>query len=181
VRRPLLITAVFVVLAATLGACGSSGGNAASSTTTTWEPAGPNPSKSAQMICEKEAQDDIAASLGVKVVSVTTPTWVDHVYSCTYVYPNARITLSVKEMSTTPETTAYFDAQAKTLGRRSGTVAIGQGAFQTTVGDAVVRKDWKVLTVDISKVPATFGQPPETAPQVALSIAAAILGCWTGA
>jgi hypothetical protein len=181
VRRPLFVSVLVLAMAATLAACGSSGGNAASSTTTTWEPAGPNPSTSAKMICEKEAQDDIAASLGVKTVSITTPTWVDHVYSCTYVYPNARITLSVKEMSTTPETTAYFDAQAKALGKRSGRVAIGQGAFQTTIGDAVVRKDWKVLTVDISKVPASFGQPPETAPQVALSVAATILGCWTGA
>jgi hypothetical protein len=181
VRRPPLVSVVFLVLAAALGACGSSGGTAASSSTTTWEPAGPNPSLSAKMICEKEAQDDIGASLGVKASSVTTPTWVDHVYSCTYVYPNARITLSVKEMSTTPETTAYFDAQAKVLGQRPGRVAIGQGAFQTTVGDVVVRKDWKVLTVDISKVPASFGQPPETAASVALSIAATILGCWTGA
>jgi hypothetical protein len=181
VRRPLLASVLFVVLAAALGACGSSGGSKAASTTTTWAPAGPNPSLSAKMICEKEARDEIDASLGVSASSVTTPTWVDHVYSCTYVYPNARIVLSVKEMSTTPETTAYFDAQAKRLGRRTGRVAIGQGAFQTTVGDLVVRKDWKVLTVDISKVPASFGQPPETAASVALSVAATILGCWTGA
>jgi hypothetical protein len=181
VRRPLLASVLVLVLAAALGACGSSGGTAASSTTTTWEPAGPNPSTSAKMICENEAQVDIAASLGVKASSVTTPTWVGHVYSCTYVYPNARITLSVKEMSTTAETTAYFDAQAKVLGQRPGRVAIGQGAFQTTVGDIVVRKDWKVLTVDISKVPASFGQPPETASSLAVSIAATILGCWTGA
>ena len=169
------------MLAGTLAGCGSSGGAKALSTTTTWEPAGPNPSVSAKMICEKEAQDEIAASLGVKAASVTTPTWVDHVYSCTYVYTNARITLSVKEMSTTPETTTYFDAQAKLLGQRPGRVAIGQGAFQTTNGSVVVRKDWKVLTVDIAKVPASFGQPPETAASVALSIAATILGCWTGA
>jgi hypothetical protein len=180
VRRPLLVAVLLVVLAGTLAGCGSSGAKA-SSTTTTWEPAGPNPSISAKMICEKEAQDDIAASLGVKAVSVTTPTWIDHVYSCTYVYPNAQITLSVKEMSTTPETTTYFDARAKVLGQRPGRVAIGQGAFQTTNGSVVVRKDWKVLTVDISKVPASFGQPPETAASVALSIAATILGCWTGA
>jgi hypothetical protein len=181
VRRPLLVPVLILVLAGALAACGSSGGGAASSTSTTWEPAGPNPSVSAKMICEKEAQDDIAASLGVKATSVTTPTWVDHVYSCTYVYPNARITLAVKEMSTTPETTTYFDARAKLLGRRPGTVAIGQGAFQTTNGGVVIRKDWKVLTVDVSKVPASFGQPPETAASVALSIGATILGCWTGA
>ena len=134
------------------------------------------------MVCSKEAQTAINASLGVAVLRVTTPTWVDHVYSCTYVYRNARITLSVKEMSTTPETTTYFDAQGKALGRRPGSLAFGQGAFQTTNGDVVARKDWKVLTVDISKVPPNFGQPPMlNAGSVALSVTATILGCWTGA
>jgi hypothetical protein len=182
VRRSLLVSGLIVVLACGLAACSSSGGgNAASPTTAPWEPAGANPSTSAKMICAAEAQRDIGASLGVKVLSVSTPTWVDHVYSCTYKFANASIGLSVKEMSTTPETTTYFDAQAKALGKRPGRVAIGQGAFQTTNGSVVVRKDWKVLTVDISKVPASFGQPPETAASAALSVAVAILGCWTGA
>ena len=132
------------------------------------------------MICETEAQTDIAASLGVKAARVTTPTWADHVYSCTYEYPNGSFTMSVKEMSTTAETTAYFNAQGTKLGRKPGNISIGQGGFQTTNGDAVVRKDWKVLTVDVSKLPAQFGEPVETPPQVALSVAATILGCWTG-
>lgn len=132
------------------------------------------------MVCEPEAESEIAASLGVKASRVTTPTWVDHVYSCTYIYPNAKITLSVKEMSTTPETSAYFDAQGQKLGRQPGNVSIGQGGFETTNGDVVVRKDWKVLTVDVSKVPAQFGQPPTNPAGIALSVAATILGCWTG-
>jgi hypothetical protein len=183
VRRSLLVSGLIVVLACGLAACSSSGGGSAASSPTTapWEPAGVNPSASAKMICAAEAQEDIGASLGVKVLSVSTPTWADHVYSCTYKFADATIGLSVKEMSTTPETTAYFDAQATALGKRPGRVAIGQGAFQTTNGSVVVRKDWKVLTVDISKVPASFGQPPESAASAALSVAVAILGCWTGA
>ena len=45
----------------------------------------------------------------------------------------------------------------------------------------VVRKDWKVLDVDISQLPASFGQPPQSASDVAVSVAATLLSCWSGA
>jgi hypothetical protein len=51
----------------------------------------------------------------------------------------------------------------------------------TTDGSIVVRKDWKVLYVDVSHLPAEFGQPPQSAADAALGVAATILGCWSGA
>jgi len=51
----------------------------------------------------------------------------------------------------------------------------------TTDGSVVVRKDWKVLYVDVSHLPPQFGQPPQAAPDAALSVAATILSCWSGA
>ncbi|MGO8860915.1 MAG: hypothetical protein ACLQRH_09135 [Acidimicrobiales bacterium] len=43
--------------------------------------------------------------------------------------------------------------------------------------DGVVRKDWKVLAVNIS---APLGTATSTTNDVALSVAAAIMGCWSG-
>ena len=60
-------------------------------------------------------------------------------------------------------------------------MSLGQGAFTTKNLSAVVRKDYKVLTVDISKLPAHFGVPPDSRADVALNTAATIMGCWTGA
>ena len=69
------------------------------------------------MICEKEAADEIYQSAtGVKTIAPFKPTWNDHVYSCDYVYPGgAKMTLSVKEVSSPDETTAYFNSLATKL------------------------------------------------------------------
>ncbi len=44
----------------------------------------------------------------------------------------------------------------------------------------VVRKDWKVLTVDIADLPPQFGVPPTNRGDVAVTVADLILACWAG-
>jgi hypothetical protein len=161
--------------------CSGSSSTQSARTVGTLQPAGKNPSISAKMVCEAEAQAEMAQSLGVQPTQVTTPTWVNHLYTCQYQYPNGSFTLSVKEMSTTAETTAYYDGLGAQLGRRPDRIALGQGAFLTTNGSLVVRKNWKVMLVDVSQLPAQFGQPPQAPADVALSIAAVIMTCWKGA
>jgi hypothetical protein len=133
------------------------------------------------MVCAKEAQAALGSSLGVTPVQVTTPAWSDHVYSCQYVYSTGTFSLSVKELDSAKQTTAYFNSFGARLGRRPGGLAIGQGAYVTTDGSVVVRKDWKVLYIDISHLPPQFGQPSQSASDAALSVAATILSCWSGA
>ncbi len=132
------------------------------------EAADPPPSEPAKMICEKEAREDIAASLGVEPTRVSTPTWNEQVYSCQYVYADGVISLSVKELADAGATTGYFEQLAKDLGRRPEDIELGQGAFATTNGSVVVRKDFMVLDVDVSALPAQFGQPPQSNSDVAL-------------
>jgi hypothetical protein len=132
------------------------------------------------MICSKEAQTDIATSLGVKA-TVSKPTWVGHVYSCKYTYPTGVIALSVKELDNAAQTTAEYSADATKLGRRPDVVSFGQGAYITTNGSVIVRKDYKVLDIDVSGLPQNFGSPPQDRANVALSVAATVMSCWTGA
>ena len=185
-----------VACASLLAACGGSSSNSGSPATSSSPStsAGPgttehvaklaskNPSESAKMICESEAANDIYnQATGVKTIKPFKPTWVDHVYSCAYVYPNGAVMrLSVKELSSDAETTAYFDSLAQKLGKEKDQ-AIGQGAFTTKNGDLVVRKDYKVLLVDVSKLPASFGVPADTRENVAINVGATIMSCWTGA
>ena len=81
--RILLIVAVTGVLAAGCGGSSKSGTPKASGETTTSgghiaKVASANPSKSAKMICEKEAQQDIADSaVGFDVVQPLKPVWKD--------------------------------------------------------------------------------------------------------
>jgi hypothetical protein len=131
------------------------------------------------MVCQKKAQGELAEVLGVTAV-VQTPTWADHLYSCRYQYPDGSMVLSVKELSSWAQTKGYF----ATLGQEQGDIGslgnLGQGAFTTGNGSVVVRKDWKVLVVDISALPPQFGVPPTSRGDIADSVSDVILGCWAG-
>jgi len=180
VFAPVLVGAALVAGALGAAACGSSGGAAPSTFTTRAPlPAGAEPSNISKMVCAKEAQQSVARTLGVTAV-VAEPTWVDHVYSCRFAYPNGSFALSVKELSSWAGTYAYFDSLGKKLGRTSTANGLGQGAFVTSNGSIVVRKDWKVLLVDISGLPPRFGVPPTTAADDAFTVADLIMGCWSG-
>ena len=142
-------------------------------------PAGAAPSKISREVCAPEAQSDIAQTLGVRA-SVSSPTWIDHAYSCQYRYPDGEFVLTVKELSSWPQTLSYFTAIGREQGRATSIPNLGQGAYQTDSGWAIVRKDWKVLTVDISGLPPQFGRPPTSREDVAVTVADVILACWAG-
>ena len=111
---------------------------------------------------------------------MSEPTWQDHLYSCRYAYPTGSFVLSVKELSSWAGTDAYFRMLGTELGNTRTLQGLGQGAFQTTDGSVVVRKDWKVLLVDSSGLPAQFGIPATSSGDVAVTVADVILGCWAG-
>jgi len=189
--RPVVLAAVACALV--LAACGSSSKPGSSSATTpATEPTGASgghvaipakatPSISAKMICESEVKNDLSSLLGVQPTQPVHPTWKDHVYSCTYQYKGGALTLAVKELTDKASTDAYFDELAQQLGKSEKINGLGQGAYTTTNKSAVVRKDYKVLLVDISKLPKQFGNPPDSRENIALNVAATIMGCWTGA
>ncbi len=138
------------------------------------------------MICADEAKKDIAESaIGLDTSQPLKPKWdaATHTYSCDFVYTGgAKMTLSVREFSSADETTAYFDSLAGKYGKKSPINGLGQGAFKTNNGDVVVRKDFKVLLVDVSGLPAEFGVPADTPRgDDAVNVAATIMNCWTGA
>ncbi|HEX4249129.1 MAG TPA: hypothetical protein VH008_14800 [Pseudonocardia sp.] len=145
-------------------------------------PSGPGqPSASALQVCDpNDGQKDIAAALGVTPTRVETPTWVDHLYSCRYVYPNGSFTLSVKELADDPSTVGYLDELAGKLGQVSPLDGIGEVAFFTRNRSIVARKDNKVLLVDVSGLPPQFGSPPGPPAAMSRTIATVIMGCWSG-
>jgi hypothetical protein len=167
------------LLSVALLAAGCSAAGEASPTTVAPLPAGALPSKIATMVCQNEAVQEIDSALGDKA-TVATPTWSDHLYSCRYGYSTGSMELSVKELSSWAQTRAYFHQLAVQMGNRRSIQNLGQGAFQTTDGSMVVRKDWKVLVVDVAGLPAQFGQPPTSSGDVAVTVADVILGCWSG-
>ena len=81
-------------------------------------------------------------------------------YSCQYVYPSGVVSLSVKELKDASATKRYFEKLGNALGRRPGKLALGGGGFTAMDGSVVVRKDFKVLDVDVSKLSGPLGVPP---------------------
>ncbi len=165
-----------------LSAAGCSGASTASTASSTTEaplPAGAHPSEIAKQVCQETARRDIASALG-ETATVSVPTWVDHLYTCHYDYPTGSMVLSIKELSSWRQTMAYFNGLAARMGKTRSLQGLGQGAFQTTDGSIVVRKDWKVLLVDISGLPARFGVPATASGYVAVTVGDVILGCWEG-
>jgi hypothetical protein len=96
------------------------------------------------------------------------------------VYPKGSIRLSVKELVSAQEATAYFSGLASRLVRARVMFGLGQGAFVAKNDDVVARKDNKVLLVDVQAIPAAANAflPVMSRSDVALNVAVAILGCW---
>jgi hypothetical protein len=184
-RQAFLVLVVFVSVLSVTSCGGSkpatSPGNPQNATVHIAQPARATPSVSAKMICAHEAQTELAAVLGVHTTQPVVPTWTDRIYSCKYTYRNAVIALSVKELSSKTETDGYFTFLAHRLGQIQRFWTLGQGGFITKNRSVVVRKDYKVLLVDISGLPARFGAPPYSRGDIALSVAETIMDCWTGA
>jgi hypothetical protein len=132
------------------------------------------------MVCAPEAQLDIANALGAHTIRAVSPSWVDHVYACRYAYRGGEAMLSVKELSDEKATLAYFDSLAQRLGKRSDVGGLGEAAFDSGDDSVVVRKDFKVLHVDVSRLPGRFGNPPVDRAAAAMRIALVVMGCWTG-
>ncbi len=143
------------------------------------QPAAKSPSAISRMICTPKTAAEVAQVMGAKA-AVAAPTWADHLYSCGYHYSEGTMVLSVKELSSWSQTYAYFDQLATTLHKTTPIAELGQGAFIVRDGSVVVRKDWKILLVDISGVRGEVGSPPKPPGEVALYVAEVILGCWAG-
>lgn len=132
------------------------------------------------MICEPEAADEIAAALGVKTSQPPTATWADQVYTCRYTYSVGTMVLSIKELPDEAATTAFYTTAQDSLPSHTAILVLGQNGFVGPDGSTYVRKDFKVLQVDVGKLPDSFGKPPTSRSDAAFLVAAVIMGCWTG-
>ena len=132
------------------------------------------------MVCEPEAQEDIEELVGVEATQVGPLGYANHTSTCRYVYPNGSFMLIVQDLSNDITTTRAYDALAAQRGKVDTIDLPDAQAFSTTDGSVVMRKDFKVLLVDIKQLPATFGNPPVPRADSARLIMKAVLGCWTG-
>jgi hypothetical protein len=138
------------------------------------------PSPQAEMVCQPEAQSDIEDLIGVVPSQVGPIQYANHVSTCRYTYANGSFTLIVQDLPNDLTTTKAYEALAGKLGRVDAIDLPDAQAFSTTEGSIVLRKDTKVMLVDVDGLPSTFGSPPSPRADAARLIMKAVLGCWTG-
>jgi hypothetical protein len=102
------------------------------------------------------------------------------VYRCTYPFTGGPLLLSVRELADARDTTDYFAAARAAAVGSTDMPDLGDAAFATADGSVYVRKDFKVLKVDVSKLPAAVGTAPLSRADAAFLVAQLIMGCWTG-
>ncbi len=171
-HRTLIATLVLVAL--TITGC-STGTHAAGNTSGSNESAN-QPSPQARLACGLDAESDVVTALGVGPTQPLAPTWVNGVYSCRYVFANGVMVLSVEDH---PNPTTALAAFTKSQGTAETVPAVGQHAYALATGTLVVHKDDQVMTIDVSGMPPTFGMPPHPRNIDAITVADAILACWT--
>jgi len=144
------------------------------------QPSGP--SEAAAMICTDEIAEAVRRSFALDTVPERHDTWEPPHYQCDYHVGGSRLHVSVHDAEAAAAGRAYFrDTRGGLPGVTTikGVKSFGFPAFESRDGLVGMMKDGKTLLVDAQEVPA--GDLPRgfTRTEVAYSVAAAVMGCWT--
>ncbi len=191
--RALLASLAAVALLAT--GCGSSGGGESSSGATATQQmsgmdmnmdmgSGRRPSQPARMICSDEIRDAVKRAFHLTTAPATTHTWErsSRTFGCTYAVPDGALRLSVQDALDPGTGRRHFDDLQGSLAgatRIRGLESFGLPSFETRGGDVVFLRDGKTLRVDATTLPATALPPGTRREDVAYTVAAAVVACWT--
>jgi hypothetical protein len=143
-------------------------------------PADSQPSEAAAMVCSDDIRDQVRTVLKLSAPAPVRSSWQDQLYTCTYTLPMGTMVLSVKQSTGKPAARAYFEGLRARLGNTEPLLGLGEQAYATKTGIAVVLKDNMTLRVDTTDLPAVFGAQRQRRTDLAYEIASDVLGCWTG-
>lgn len=174
--RSLLLAAPLLAVPPLLAGCGS-GVSAASQSA---DAVSAGPPASARMICNDDIRGKVEQALDLQAPPRTSDQWADGVYTCHYTLPMGPMTLSVRVLSGDGAASARLTADQARNTAAQPLAGLGERAFGTPDGTAVVLKDNQILTVDATALPAVFGANGQQRADFAYEVASDVLGCWTG-
>jgi cytosine/adenosine deaminase-related metal-dependent hydrolase len=136
------------------------------------------------MVCEEdEIRDAVKRTFRMDSDPTSTHTWsaASRMYTCRWAVPHGTLTMTVHD-ATDPRTgRRFFDRLRGRLdGARplGGMDNLGFPAVSTRAGDVVFLKDGKTLHVDATRLPDASLPRSFSRPEVAYSVAAAVIACW---
>jgi hypothetical protein len=132
------------------------------------------------MVCGSDITTKVKQVLDLPAAPATDSTWAHSVFTCSYHLPAGLMTLSVHVLPDRAQAGADLDAgQARATGAQP-LAGLGERAWGTPAGTAVVLKDAQVLTVDATALPEVLGSNGQKRSDLAYEIASDVMGCWTG-
>ena len=143
-------------------------------------PAASEPSDAALMICSDDIRNQVRTVLQLTAPAPVRSSWQNQLYTCTYTLPMGTMVLSVQESAGKPAAADYFRSLRARLGSTEPLLGLGEQAYASKTGIAVVLKDDMTLRVDTTGLPAVFGSQQQRRTDLAYEIASVVLGCWTG-
>lgn len=166
-----LLVAPLLALAACAAPSPSSHGDQAAS--------GPVPA-TARMICNDDIKGKVAQALRLGAPPTTHDRWADDVYTCDYSLPMGEMSLSDQVFPDAGAARAHLAATQSQDATAQPLAGLGQQAYGSSRGLAVVLKDDQILTVDATALPDRFGATDQRRGDLAYEVASDVLGCWTG-
>lgn len=139
---------------------------------------GSQPSAKSRMVCTGDVRNEVQAIFKLSAPAPVSTRWQDHLFTCTYTLPMGTMVLSVKESASKAAAADYFQAQRTRLGNTTVLQGVGERAFATTTGTAVVLKDSATLQVDTTGLPEVFGPQQQRRTDFAYEMATVVMGCW---
>ncbi|MGX7678965.1 hypothetical protein ACSMXN_08700 [Jatrophihabitans sp. DSM 45814] len=138
------------------------------------------PSKTALQICGDDLGGQVKQVLKLSAPATTQSTFIDNLYTCTYDLPMGPLVLSVQHSETDAVANSYFETLRTKLAPTTTLIGLGERAYGTPAGVAVVIKDNETLQVNATGLPVVFGSEKQKRTDLAYEIASDVLGCWTG-
>jgi hypothetical protein len=141
-------------------------------------PSGSEPSAKSKMVCTGDVREEVRSILKLSAPAPVSTSWQDQLFTCTYTLPMGKMVLSVKESASKPAAAAYFQALRTRSGTTTALQGVGEQAFSTPAGTAVVLKDSSTLQVDATGLPEVFGPQQSRRTDFAYEMATVVMGCW---
>ena len=138
------------------------------------------PTATALMVCSDDIKGKVTPVLKLKASPATRDSFANELYTCTYSLPMGSLVLSVQHSSSKAAAGQYFDGLRTKLAPATTLDGLGERAYGTGTGIAVVIKDDETLEVDATGLPPVFGADQQKRTDLAYEIASDVLGCWTG-
>jgi predicted nicotinamide N-methyase len=132
------------------------------------------------MTCSDDIKAKVQQALRLPSSPVTHDTWAGGIYTCRYSLPMGEMTLSDHVFADAAAARAGMAAQQAADRTAHSLAGLGQQAYGSDRGLAVVQKDDQVLTVDTTGLPDRFGANDQGRADLAYEVASDVLGCWTG-